>query len=136
MTPAQELNALASELLKTFEMDLRPDDRNPLTRVTVVGPKKLKKVEAAMEQVFGVAFKPAGTSAIWKNLVNSLVKGVGGIKRDQTLFQKELEPQVFLYCAFWPWESDPGRISVRVGLWAIDAKVRDQLTAALSGKGA
>ncbi|MFZ2959574.1 MAG: hypothetical protein WA705_22035 [Candidatus Ozemobacteraceae bacterium] len=104
-------------LLKTqFSVKRNSDEDDPTLFVGVAESNLIDALRPVVEAHFGPAYKPAGESAFWKNLFDSFVKSVGGVRTEQTLFKKEISPSVFLFCAFWPWGSNPVKTSIRIGL--------------------
>jgi hypothetical protein len=118
------LSQLVNDLRTRGPLDLRPDRRNPLVYTTVVGATRVGELGTLVAEMLGPAYKPAGESARWKNWFDPFVKSVGGIEAQQTLYRKELEGPFSLYCAFWPWASEPTRCSLRVGLSCLDTPRR------------
>lgn len=93
----------------------------------------IEELSEKVKTFFGDPYKPAGEGAFWKNWFDSFVKSVGGIEKDQTLFKKEASETVTIYCAFWPWGSNPVKTSVRLGVLCNDADERHKLKKALKG---
>lgn len=130
MAVSPELEALLSvirELRSKRRLELRPDDRDKLLYSCVITSANVPQVAEAVQNLMGVPFKPAGTSAVWKNWFDPFVRGIGGIRRNQSLYRKDLPEGSIVYCAFWPWASDPTRVSIRLGLQCPDEAVRARL---------
>ena len=127
-----ELSTAVHELNKRASLQLASDARNKLLCTTVVPTEKVQSVLDAVTELMGPAVKPAGQSAWFKNWFDPFFKSVGGIQREQTLFRRELTAGLSLYCAFWPWASDPKRTSVRVGISCGDDARRKALTERIS----
>lgn len=105
----------------------------PLLYVGVAESDVVAQLAELVEADFGPPYKPAGEGAFWKNLLDGFVKTVGGVSRDQTLYRLELAPKIQLFCAFWPWGSDPTRTSVRLGLLCADGADERRLSQELDG---
>ncbi|MBF0501206.1 MAG: hypothetical protein HQM09_13795 [Candidatus Riflebacteria bacterium] len=104
-------------ILKTqFNVKRNADEDDPLLFIGVAESNLIDKLRPVVEVHFGAPYKPAGESAFWKNLFDSFVKNIGGIRTEQTLFKKEISPTLALFCAFWPWGSNPVNTSIRIGL--------------------
>ena len=82
---------------------------------------------------FGDPYKAKGDGAFWANWFDSFVKSVGGIESDQTLYRKEISPTVTMYCAFWPWGSNPVKTSVRIGVLCSNDEESSRLAKELKG---
>jgi hypothetical protein len=130
MDESQIVSALAklvTDLATRGSLSLAADRRNALLRVTVVPTDKVASLVGLVTELMGPAVKPAGETAWWKNWFDPFYRAVGGIQREQTLFQQQLEGEVSLYCAFWPWASEPKRTSMRVGIACADESRRKAL---------
>ncbi|NLM16585.1 MAG: hypothetical protein GX221_02575 [Candidatus Riflebacteria bacterium] len=117
-----------------FGMKKNPDSRDPLTYCGVTNSDIVAKIAVEVEKYFGEATKPAGQGCFFKNLFNPVYKQVGALKKDQTFYMIELEKDIYLYCAFWPWGSDPVKTSVRLGILSPDDKKSEALLKEYSGK--
>lgn len=112
----KETLSVISELKSGF--DLEPSDsRNPLVFAGVANSDIIQEITSLIEKYFGRAYKPAGKSAFIMNLTDRFAKGIGGIRKEQTVFRKNVSPTLDLYCAFWPWGSNPVRTTVRIGVF-------------------
>lgn len=121
------LGKLVTDLATRGSLSLAADQRNVLLRVTVVPTDKVSTLVGLVTELMGPAVKPAGQTAWWKNWFDPFYRSVGGIQREQTLFQKKIGDGVSLYCAFWPWASEPKRTSLRVGISCPDESRRKAL---------
>ncbi|NLI79704.1 MAG: hypothetical protein GX442_25080 [Candidatus Riflebacteria bacterium] len=104
------------EMKTRFGVKRNAQENDPLMFVGVTETAAIKDVAPLVEQYFGKAYKPPGETAFLMNLFDHFVKEVGGVRREQTLFRKEIGKGLNLFCAFWPWASDPTKTSVRIGL--------------------
>ncbi|MBI4863657.1 MAG: hypothetical protein HY815_25870 [Candidatus Riflebacteria bacterium] len=121
------MTGLIGALRERARLSMQLDPTNRLLHTGVVSSRGIEKVAEVVRGRMGPAYKPAGQWALWKNWFDEFVKAVGGIRSEQTLFRLDLNPDVTLFCAFWPWASDPDRVSVRVGLQCRRPDVRDRL---------
>lgn len=111
-----EILTLIPEMKTDFGIKRNSRDSDPLMFTGVATSSIIPDLASRVERHFGAAYKPAGEGAFFKNLFDSFVKSVGGISKEQTLYRKEFSPTLALFCAFWPWASDPKQTSVRLGL--------------------
>ena len=107
--------SLVVELRDQHGVKANAESCGPLLFVGVAERLGVESFHPLVERCFGQAYKPAGTSAFFKNLSDPLVRQLGGIRKEQTLFALELGGEVTAYCMFWPWGSNPEKVSVRVG---------------------
>lgn len=111
-----QLSLLVTELARRGSLQMQADKRNALLRTTVVPSDRVPQLLATAAELMGPPVKPAGASSMWRNWFDPFFKAVGGAEKPQSLFRRELADQLALYVAFWPWASDPGRTSLRIGL--------------------
>jgi len=111
----RDIATLIEELRGQFGVKANPESCGPLLFVGIAESDDVQKFHAHVERRFGHAYKPAGSTAFLKNLADPLVRKLGGIRKEQTLFAKDLGKDVTAYCMFWPWGSNPKKVSVRVG---------------------
>jgi hypothetical protein len=128
------LTGIIGDLRDRAGLTLRPDSADPLLHTAVMNARDVATVGQVVQERMGPAYKPAGESAVWKNWFDGFVKAVGGVRSEQTLFRLDVDPEVSLYCAFWPWASDAQRVSIRLGVHARDPVVRDRLICAVSAR--
>ncbi|MBI3996227.1 MAG: hypothetical protein HY352_01085 [Candidatus Omnitrophica bacterium] len=55
--------------------------------------------------------RPATLAPAHQHSVNKL----GGVRGNQCLFLKAMDASVVAYALLWPWESDPMRVTIKVG---------------------
>lgn len=135
---------LLPEIRKTLELidliearfKIKPnhDVDDPLLYCGVADSNLIAPLTEEVEKFFGKAYKPAGEGAFFKNFFDKFVREVGGARKDQTLFRKEISDQVCMYCAFWPWGTNPIKTSVRIGLVCYGADERDFFAKELKGE--
>jgi hypothetical protein len=111
----EETMALIGELKAAYEIKLS-DSGDPLVFTGVVGADVIQQITPTVEKYFGVPFKPAGQSALLKNVMDGFSKAIGGMRKEQTVFRKNVSKSLDLYCAFWPWGSNPVNTTVRIGV--------------------
>jgi len=117
----EETMALIGELKTTYEIK-PPDSKDPLLYTGVVEADVIDQVTPIVEKYFGSPFKPAGQSATFKNLLDSFSKTLGGMRKEQTVFRKDISKSLYLYCAFWPWGSNPVNTTIRIGVLTTGAE--------------
>ncbi|MBF0409970.1 MAG: hypothetical protein HQM10_21685 [Candidatus Riflebacteria bacterium] len=103
-------------LKSSYNVKRNTDEDDPILFVGVAETNMIEQLRPVVEEYFGPPYKPAGTGSFWMNLFDSFVKSVGKIRKDQTLFKKDISPNIRLFCAFWPWGSEPVKTSIRIGI--------------------
>jgi hypothetical protein len=113
--------ALLGELKAAHEIKTS-DSGDPLLFVGVVKADVIEQITPLVEKYFGEAYKPAGKSAFFKNILDSFSKSIGGIRKEQTVFRKNVSQSLDMYCAFWPWGENPVNTTVRIGVFIRSAR--------------
>jgi hypothetical protein len=126
---SRALRDLIDSITGTRYVKLTPDFKQPLLHVGVTLVRLAPDLLDHVQSLMGVPYKPAGTSAWWKNRLDPFVRSAGGIRRNQTLFRRDLEPGVALYCSFWPWDFEPERLTFRVGMFCADPALLARISA-------
>ncbi len=124
---------LIGKLEKEFGLKPNTDIDDPMLYCGVAQSNLIEQLTPLVEEYFGSAYKPAGETAFLKNLFDKFIKAVGGARKEQTLFKKDIDEGVVLYCAFWPWGTQPVKTSVRIGLVCYSEEVEAEYTKYLKG---
>jgi hypothetical protein len=110
------------------------DVDDPLLYCGVADSNIIDQLAMDVEKYFGKPYKPAGEGAFFKNFFDRFMREVGGARKEQTLFRREISDQAVMYCAFWPWGSNPIKTSVRIGLLCYGADEREFFSKKLKGE--
>ena len=70
-----------------------------------------------LAKVFGPPLKEFGTAPAFTPETKKTVDVVGGIRDNQCFFLAQRGATPVAYAALWPWESDPTRLTLKVGAW-------------------
>lgn len=125
---------LITTLEKDFDVVPNNDNNNdPTLYIGVAKSDIVEKIIPEVEKYFGKPYKKAGSSAFWGNLFDNFLKSVGGVRKEQTLYRILIAEGVFLYCAFWPWGTEPVRTSIRIGLMCSSSELDEAYTKELKG---
>jgi hypothetical protein len=116
---------------KKYGIKPNNDVEEPLLYCGVANSDLIAKLSA---EFFGKPYKAAGKGAFFMNFFDRFVREVGGARKEQTLYRKEFGDQICMYCAFWPWGSQPVKTSVRIGLVCYGADERDFFVRELKGE--
>ncbi len=118
---------LIGELKSFFE--IKPmDSDDPLLFAGVVLSDIILDISPVVEKYFGGPFKAAGKSAFLKNYFDGFTRSIGGMRTEQTVFRKQVSKGLDLYCAFWPWGSNPVKTTVRVGVLCDSEELGNQVS--------
>lgn len=115
-----ELLRVVGELETLFGVQRNVAACNPLLFVGVTDAQTLERLHPVVEQHFGPPMKRAGGETFTDKPSEGFVRAIGGVRLDQTLFLSNVVEGHSVYCVFWPWGSNPLRVSIRVGVIAGD----------------
>lgn len=73
-------------------------------------------VSAVIEPLLGPPTKPADSEVPAELQKHPLLDAIGGIRKNQTLYLKELGGGLSVYVAYWPW-SGGGRFTIKIGFY-------------------
>ncbi len=89
------------------------EESRSLYQTTAV-KRSIADLENILSEFFGPAVKPADKALPRKLRKSSVVKYLGGIQKDQSLFTVELKTGQF-YGALWPWRRNKSKIEIHLG---------------------
>jgi hypothetical protein len=89
------------------------EESRSLYQTTVI-KRSVADLENLLSKFFGEPAKPAGKSLPRKLRKSSVIKYLGGIEKDQSLFLIELKTGQF-YGALWPWRRNKAKIEIHLG---------------------
>ena len=89
------------------------EESRSLYQTTAVN-RKIADLENILSEFFGPAVKPADKALPRKLRKSSVVKYLGGIQKDQSLFTVALKTGHF-YGALWPWRRNKSKIEIHLG---------------------
>lgn len=114
------LNLLEGFIDLVREIDGLPDikkrfyeESRSLYQTTAVG-LEITELEKTLSKFFGEPIKSAGKALPRKFRKSSVVKYLGGIQKDQSLFTLDLKTGQF-YGALWPWRRNKSKIEIHLG---------------------
>ena len=116
MSAQETVLALIASLRGSIELEIR---QGPPSAGRLEAVMRRGVVDAACEiltQTLGPPAKPFGTAPKFDARMAALVNTIGGIESEQCLYLKPDGPKHVLYAALWPWRSDPGRVTLHVGV--------------------
>lgn len=123
----RDVMTIVPALKEKFQMERNSDGCDTLLFSGVAKSNIIAALAPLVEAKFGKPYKPAGEGAFLKNWFDAFVKDVGGVRFEQTLYRLDLGDDIGMYCAFWPWGSDPERTSIRIGILCPDDEAESQI---------
>ncbi len=100
----------------TFIETRTTPDRNDYFEAILSRPD-LERCAGLVRDAFGPPVKPFNQTVTFAKELKSVVTGLGGVRVEQCLFLRPgAKGEPVAYAAFWPWASNPQRITLKVGL--------------------
>ena len=73
---------------------------------------------------FGEPLTPSGKRTPWRLRKHKVIVATGGIRKEQTLYVRDVEEGLTQYAAIWPWASDDKYYTLHVGFLFDDPSTR------------
>lgn len=115
MGATEAVGALITSLRAAAALEVRAS--SPERLEAVVQRKDLEACCRLLAQALGEPAKPFGATATFDSRTAYAVKSLGGIRQEQCLYLKPEGERYVLYAALWPWESNPDRVTLHVGIY-------------------
>jgi hypothetical protein len=110
---------MMEELKGTLRMEIRPNSQELEYLEAVLQTKDLELVHSLLKKHLGPAAKESGKEANLPKEIEELVDSLGGLRNEQSFFYKQDGRQI-IYAAIWPWQSNPNKITLKVGVSTLD----------------
>ncbi len=106
---------LAKQIQEMIELQVRPSEDTERYFEAVMQTKDLDMLRMMLRKVIGEPLKPAGKVTRFTKEIKPLIDDIGGLRPEQSFYLKEESGDRYLYVALWPWQSDPSRITLKIG---------------------
>ena len=106
---------LADEIKKVVQLEVRPSETEDNYFEAVFQSKDLDALLSVIREHVGDSIKSPGKRAKFPKDINKLVNSIGGLRPDQSFYFKQEPSGEYVYAALWPWQSDPSRITLKIG---------------------
>ena len=114
----EPIKGLIAELQQTIRFEeLRKAARSGEYLEGVLLHKDLARCCELLAGVFGPPLKEFGKPLAFTPETKRTVDAVGGIRDNQCFFLAQRGAKPVAWAALWPWESDPTRLTLKVGTW-------------------
>jgi hypothetical protein len=80
--------------------------------------KDLEKMTLMLKEGLGEPIKPAGKDVRFAKDMQKIVDLIGGLRREQSFYVKSGSDK-HTYAALWPWQSDPLKITLKIGICGV-----------------
>jgi hypothetical protein len=107
---------LIEELQATLPMEVRPSSRGSEYLEAVARREDLEQVLPLFTMHLGPAAQRPEHQSGFPEEVRELVDAMGGLRPGQSFYYRKEENRALLFAALWPWESNPGRVTLKVGV--------------------
>ncbi len=95
---------------------VKPHDSRFENEIALVAPAAVTaEVDTVVQRYLGEPTKPAGKGLPLSLKFNSVIRALGGIRKEQTLYMVALDEVVTFYVAYWPWGGGE-RFTIKVGV--------------------
>jgi len=111
---------LVDEIKTALELEVRASSDGHDYFEAVFMTKDLAKLTGILEKSLGQPLKPSGKDVKFTKEIRKIVDLIGGLRREQFFYAKSETENKYLYAALWPWQSDPARITLKIGIYDID----------------
>jgi hypothetical protein len=106
---------MISELKSKLKMDIRPTSSGIEYFEAVIKKEDLELVNSILTKHLGPAAKIPGKKADLPHDVQKLVDSMGGLRTEQSFYYSQSGGKI-RYCALWPWQSNPDKITLKAGV--------------------
>lgn len=106
---------LIDDIKNSLELEVRITSGAHEYFEAVFQTKDLNKLSGLVKCVLGEPLKPPGKDVKFPQHVQKLLDMIGGIRREQSFYLKEGANGEYVYVALWPWQSDPSKITLKIG---------------------
>ena len=121
LEPDASLTTLIAQLRRDMAfIEIRPSSKSGRYLEAVLRRSDLERCASLVGQVFGPPAKGFGQRAAFAPDTKPIVEALAGIRPEQCLYLKPGLDRSMLYAAFWPWGTDPQRITLKIGIYCGD----------------
>ena len=106
---------LIEEIKEKVAMEIRPNSRGTEYLEAVIKRDDLEVLTTILTKHLGVAAKAPGKEVALPKKIQPIVHALGSLRIEQSFYYKEEKGKI-IYAALWPWESNPERITLKVGV--------------------
>lgn len=106
---------LIDDIKGAMELEVRTTSDAHEYFEAVFEAKDLDALSSLVKNTLGEPLKPPGKDMRLPRKVQELLDQMGGIRREQSFYLKEEETGEYVYVALWPWQSDPSKITLKLG---------------------
>ena len=106
---------LVDEIREALELEVRVYSDADSYFEAVFQSKDLDTLASILRNNVGEPLKPPGRNVKFPGHIQKLVDLVGGIRHEQSFYLKEETNGEYMYAALWPWQSDPSKITLKIG---------------------
>jgi len=104
------------DIRKAIELEVRESSDPAEYFEAVFWSKDLDTLSLLLRDTIGEPLKPPGKKVKIPKHINSIVNLIGGIRPEQSFYIKEEANGEYTYVVLWPWQSDPSRITLKIGI--------------------
>jgi hypothetical protein len=106
---------LIEEIKQVLRMEIRSTSRGLEYLEAVIDTKDLESLNSLLRKHLGPAAKESGKATNLPKEIQKMVDALGGLRNEQSFFYRQEKDRV-TYAAIWPWQSDPGKVTLKSGM--------------------
>lgn len=106
---------MLNELKEKLKMEIRPASKGAEYLEAVINKEDLELANSILTKHLGAAVKMPGKRAHLPRDIRKFVDSMGGLRPEQSFFYRQADGKT-AYCALWPWQSNPGKITLKAGI--------------------
>jgi len=106
---------MINELKAKLKMEIRSTSKGEDYLEAVVKKEDLELLNSILTKHLGPAAKMPGKRANLPHDIQKLVDSMGGLRVEQSFYFSRAGDKI-TYCALWPWQTNPDRITLKTGV--------------------
>lgn len=111
---------VVDEIKGALELEIRASsDANEYFEAVLMA-KDLAKLASILKENLGEPLKPSGKEVKFDKGIQKIADLIGGLRREQSFYIKSESGNKYIYAALWPWQSNPSRITLKIGVYDMD----------------
>ncbi len=104
------------EIKENIKMEVRPNSSGIDYLEAVVKAGELELLKSLLTKHLGMEAKEPGKKVDFPPEIQRLIDSIGGLRMEQSFFYRKTGDHTAFYAALWPWASDSGRITLKMGI--------------------
>lgn len=107
---------IVDEIKAALELEVRASSCADEYFEAVFMAEDTAKLSAILEKEFGKPLKPPLKNVRFTKEAQKVADLIGGLRREQSFYLKNETENRYFYAALWPWQSNPSKITLKIGI--------------------